>query len=73
MFSKISLYAYFEFITWHSNINIYHVTKKKCEKWGITDSIIKYYSQHYLGEAPSMNMKPEFKDQALLCNGAILH
>lgn len=52
IFKKISYYDHFDFMIRHSNINVYHVMKKS-EKWGIRDSIIKYCSQHHLGEPPS--------------------
>lgn len=70
-FYKISLYDHFDLMVWHSNINVYHVKKKKSEKWVIRDSIINTVVNIIWEGHPATNMKPEFKDQPLLYNGAI--
>lgn len=63
-FYKISFYDYFDLMIWHSNINVYHVKKKKSEKRGIRDSIIKYCGQHHLGGAPSYKYEASVQGSA---------
>lgn len=70
-FYKISLYDYFDLMIWHSNINVYHVKKKKVRS-GESEIVSLNTVVNIIWEGhPATNMKPEFKDQPLLYNGAI--